>query len=137
MEIGQVWGAGSFDNEAAMRWLETLEEAADLDPLEAILDEIIECGDAGDVPEGPTASHAIAAAETIAALATNPSGSLPEEVRQWCFDNPGLELDDVVLKAIQALGVVLQDSELRHHFDELGQLDAWENEVEALRDRLR
>ncbi len=137
MEIGQVWGAGSFDNEAAMRWLETLEEAADLEPLEAVLDEIIECGDVGDVPEAPTASHAIAAAETIAALAESPSGSLPEEVRQWCFDNPGLEVDEVVQKAAQALGVVLQDSELRHHFDELGQLDAWENEVEALRDRLR
>ena len=107
------------------------------DILETTLDQVLEADEAGDIPGTPECSHAIAAAETIAALAETPASSLPEEVRQWCFDNPGADLDEVQPKAVQALGVILQESGLRALFDSSGQVDEWEVEVESLRDRLR
>ena len=58
-------------------------------------------------------------------------------MRQWCFDNPSFDLSEVQLKAVQALGVVLQGSWIRSFFDEHGEAEDWETEVEDLRDRLR
>ena len=84
----RVWGTGSFENEAAMRWVEHLEDAPDLEWVVSSLDEVLELDEAGDAPDSRSASRAIAAAETVAALASEPASSLPEEVRQWCFDNP-------------------------------------------------
>lgn len=133
----RVWGTGSFENEAAMRWVEHLEDAPDLEWVVSSLDEVLELDEAGDAPDSGAASRAIAAAETVAALASEPSSSLPEEVRQWCFDNPGAELDEITPRALQALGVVLGESALREVYEEAGDLDGWEAEVEGLRDRLR
>lgn len=133
----RVWGTGSFENEAAMRWVEHLEDAPDLEWVVSSLDEVLELDEAGDAPDSRSASRAIAAAETVAALASEPASSLPEEVRQWCFDNPGAELDEITPRALQALGVVLGESALREIYEETGDLDGWEAEVEGLRDRLR
>ncbi|HJL14236.1 MAG TPA: DUF4259 domain-containing protein [Sandaracinaceae bacterium LLY-WYZ-13_1] len=132
-----VWGYGSFENEAAMRWVERLEEAIDLELLEATFDEALELEDAGEPLDMAVSSTTIAAAETVAALAGAPSSDLPEEVRQWCFDNPELELGEVQAKAVQALGVVLAGSRLRDLFEEHDKAEEWEVDVEDLRDRLR
>ena len=133
----RVWGHGSFENDAAMGWVESLEDAPDIDLVEATLDEVLEVEASGDEPDPGDASRAIAAAETVAALADQPGEALPEEVRQWCFDNPGLELTEVQPKAVQALGVILQASALRDLFEEHGYAEDWELEVEGLIDRLR
>ncbi|MEC7518402.1 MAG: DUF4259 domain-containing protein [Myxococcota bacterium] len=133
----RVWGTGSFENEAAMRWVENLEDAPDLEWVVSSLDEVLEADEAGDAPDPQSASRAIAAAETVAALASEPGPQLPEEVRQWCFDNPGAELDEITPRALQALGVVLGESELREVYEAAGELEGWEAEVEGLRDRLR
>lgn len=133
----RVWGLSSFDNEAAMKWVEGLDDDADLERVEATLDDVLELEESGDVPGPSASSHVIAAAETIAALAEKPASVLPEEVRQWCFDNPSSDLAEVRAKAVQALGVVLHSSGLREHFDDTGEIDDWEIEVEDLRDRLR
>lgn len=133
-----VWGHGSFENEAAMRWVESLEDGPDIDMVEATLDEVLDVEAAGEEPDPADASRAIAAAETIAALAEQPAKALPEEVRQWCFDrDAGLELAEVQPKAVQALGVILQGSALRRVFEEQGHAEEWELEVEGLMDRLR
>lgn len=137
MAIQELWGAGSFDNDVAMRWVEALEDAADLEPLEAVLDRVLESDEVGETPDEKEGSQAIAAAETLAALADRPANRLPEEVRQWCFDNPGLEISEATGKAVQALGVLLQDSPLRTRFEEHGLLEEWEVGVEGLRDRLQ
>lgn len=133
----RVWGHGSFENEAAMRWVESLEDAPDIEMVEATLDEVLEAEAAGEALEPRDASRAIAAAETVAALASEPASSLPEEVRQWCFDNPEVDLDEVQPKAVQALGVVLHSSGLRDVFEAQGRAEEWELEVEGLMDRLR
>jgi hypothetical protein len=130
-----VWGKGSFENEVALRWLELLEEA-DLEMVEATLDTVLELEADGDAPGPKSASRAIAAAETVAALSERPAPSVPEEVLQWCFDNPGLDLGDVQTKAVQALGVALSAPGLRRIFEESGQLEDWESEMEDLRERL-
>ena len=133
----RVWGPGSFENEAAMKWVELLEDAPDLDWIEATIDEILELEDAGESPDTGLSCRSIAAAETVAALAERPAEALPEEVRQWCFDNPEEDLAELQPKAVQALGVLLAGSGLREHFETSGDVDGWEAEVEGLRDRLK
>lgn len=133
----KVWGRGSFDNDAAMGWVEQLEDAADFELLEATLEEVIEAEEEGRVPGPETSAHAIAAAETVAALVERSLTGLPEEVRQWCFDTMAQDLRELQPTALQALGVLLTDSWIRDFFEEHGEADAWEAEVEALRDRLR
>lgn len=133
-----VWGHGSFENEAAMGWVESLEDAPDIEMVEATLDEVLELEAAGEEPDPADASRAIAAAETVAALAEQPAKALPEEVRQWCFDrDAGHVLPEMQPKAVQALGVILHGSRLRGVFEEQGQAEEWELAVEGLMDRLR
>ena len=133
----RVWGVGGFENEAALRWVEGLEDAIDLEMVENTLEEVIELEEEGDVPGPAPSVHALAAAETVATLADRPTKQLPEEVRQWCFDNSAIGLAEVQSKAVQAVGVLLQDSWIRRFFEERGEADEWEAEIEDLRDRLR
>jgi hypothetical protein len=135
--MAEVWGSGTFDNAGARQFVETLEDAPDLEPLEELLDEVLEMAESGEPPDERLSTSTVAVAETIAALAQRPANDLPEEVRQWCFDNPGLDLSEVQPKAVQALGVILMESELRRVQEDSGLLPEWESEVEALRDRLQ
>ena len=133
----QIWGFGSFENDAAVSWVETLEDADDLQMVEETLEEVLAADERGDIPGPGESARAIAAAETVAALSEQPAKSLPEEIRQWCFDNPSVDLDEAQPKAMHALGVILNQSGLREVLEDNGIADDWENEVEELRDRLR
>jgi len=137
MERVQVWGSGSFDNEAAVIWVESLEDADDLELVEETLERVLDVEERGEVPDPATSAQAIAAAETVAALRQAPASELPEEVRQWCIDNPGFDLAEAHPMAIHAIAVILQHSGLREWAETQGVLDDWEHEVEELRDRLR
>ena len=133
----QIWGFGSFENEAAVNWVESLEDADDLQMVEETLDEVLAADERGDIPDPDISARAIAAAETVAALGEQPAKALPEEIRQWCFDNPAFDLDEAQPKAMHALGVILHESGLREVVEDSGIADDWETEVEELRDRLR
>ena len=133
----RIWGSSSFDNEAALSWLEDLEHADGLDYLEETLDEVLDADASGVTPDPDSSARALAAAETVAALVERPRDRLPEEVRQWCFDNSGHDLTEVQPKALQAVGLIISDSDLRHAFGDGHDPDVWESELEELRDRLR
>ena len=132
----EVWGVGAFENEFAAGWAEQLDDGVDLEVLETTIDRVLDLADDGLVPSFDASTCAIAAAETVATLADQPPPALPEEVRQWCWDNPSVDLSEIQPKAVQALGVLLQDSGLRRFFEERGEADDWEAVVEELRDRL-
>ncbi len=132
----QIWGIGAFDNDAAMRWVESLEHADEM-ILEETLDEVLSIEADGEVPSPAQAAHAIAAAETVAAFGRRPAEALPEEVRQFCFDNPGVDLEEAQPKAMHALAVALGTPGLRELLEDRGEVEDWESELEELRDRLR
>ena len=133
----RIWGFGSFENAAALSWVESLEDADDLQMVEETLDEVLAADERGDVPDPSVSARAIAAAETVAALGEQPAKALPEEIRQWCFDNSSVDLDEAQPKAMHALGVILGESGLRDVLEDNGIAEDWESEVEELRDRLR
>lgn len=133
----RIWGSSSFENEAAISWLEDLEHADGLDYLEETLDEVLDADASGVTPDPDSSARAIAAAETVAALVERPRDRLPEEVRQWCFDNTGHDLTEVQPKALHAVGLIITDSNLREEFDDSRESEVWESELEELRDRLR
>ncbi len=133
----RIWGSRSFENEAAMTWLEDLDQAEGLEYVEETLDEVLDADASGEAPPNDAAARAIAAAETVATLVSTPADGVPEEVRQWCFDHPGFDLSEVQPKALHALGVIMTESDLRAAFDRSGEGETWESGLEQLRDRLR
>ena len=104
--------------------------------VEQTLDEVLEQDADGVTPEIPACSVALAAAETVAALAHQPAQQLPEEVRQWCFDNPELDVRELRTKAVQAVSLILTHSELRELWEHTEHYPSWETDLESLQDRL-
>lgn len=124
-----AWGAGSFDNDDALDWLDALEERGRL----AIEDALRAAAEAGEsYLEAPEASIAVAAAEVAAALHGRPAADLPGEVEAWVKLNPapGADLRELARAAVRR---VRQESELRELWEETDPAD-W---YAALDDLLR
>ncbi len=127
-----TWGFGAFENDAALSWIGDLEDSKDLSVLDASLQAVINTS----VPGETECCEAFAAAEVVAALHKAPSMMLPNGVLDWIDSNPNLT-DALREKAIEALEVVLSDSELRDFWAEEDDLDVWKEELEDLLQRLK
>lgn len=132
-----AWGAGIFENDAALDWVYELEGDDTLDTLEAAFNAVMSAEDYIDADEG---SYALAAAEVVAALAGRPDTTLPEEVTQWVAAHAGLDARPLLEPARKAIQLVLEsdDSELRELWEEAEPDDfaAWQAAVNELRSRL-
>lgn len=70
-----AWGAGSFENDAA---LDCADGITSLDDLAALLDQ----AGTGEEIEADTSCHIIVAAECVAAMRGHPNGDLPDDLAQ-------------------------------------------------------
>jgi hypothetical protein len=105
-----AWGAGSFDNDAALDWVAELEGANSLDVVRAALGAAVLPDEV--YLEVDEASAALAAAEVVAGLRSQPAAELPVEVRDWVAAHPQPVDDDLRDLALRALQRVTTDSEL-------------------------
>jgi hypothetical protein len=127
-----AWGAGAFENDDAMDWLDDLLDGDDDVLLRDALSAAAEAD--GDL-ESPDSAAALAAAEVVAALTGRPSSTLPEEAAGWVRAQGGVKpwmLDF----ARRALDRVSRDSELRDLWLETGDAGEWEATLVDLRERL-
>jgi hypothetical protein len=128
-----AWGAGSFENDDAMDWVDTLVEAS---TVEVLADSLKPALTPRSYLEAPEASVVVAAAEVVAAALGSPVGNLPADVTDWVathaadFDG-GIEAD-----AIRAIDRVTSDSELRELWEESDTAEEWKAAVTDLRSRL-
>lgn len=81
MGVISVWGAGCFDNDAAVRWLA---EFCDDPNEELIANAFVAITEGGGHTEAQECGMALAAAEVIAALAGAPMLLMPDDARE-CF----------------------------------------------------
>lgn len=128
-----AWGAGVFDNDAALDWLDELLSAG-ADGIEATLaaipeeDQYIEAG---------SASQALAAAETVAAARGHAMADLPAEIRIWLEEHAATVTPDLVPLAAEAVRRVKASSELSELWEEGEGAAEWHAAVDDLLARLR
>jgi hypothetical protein len=117
-----AWGVGSFDNDDALDWVISLEKSEDLSVVIKALDAVTDVTD--DYLDASDCCAALAAAEVVAALAGDPSPSLPKEVTTWLSAHHSVEAA-VQNKAKHAVRAILTDSELRELWEEVDEFDQW------------
>lgn len=127
-----TWGFAAFENDVALTWIGDLEEVEDLSVLDSSLQGVINL----TTPSETECCEALAAAEVVAALHKAPSMILPSSVLDWVEKHPTLT-DALRQKAVDALEVVMADSELRDLWVEEDDLDVWKEELEDLFQRLK
>lgn len=123
-----AWGAGSFENDAA---LDFIAGVASLEDLRRTFDELAQNGPGPDVD---LASETIGAADVIACCLDRPPADLPDGIadRLSGFDRP----DGGLIKAAQqAVRTVRSSSELADLWEETGGQD-WADAIEDLLTRL-
>ncbi|MDB4950930.1 MAG: hypothetical protein JWM27_3579 [Gemmatimonadetes bacterium] len=128
-----AWGAGTFENDDAMDWLDDL---LDGDGTVLLRDALSAAAEADGYVEGPDASAALAAAEVVAALASRPASRLPDAAAGWVRAQAGGAAPWMLEMARRAVNAVARHSELRELWMESGDAGEWEAAVRDLRDRL-
>ena len=126
-----AWGAGVFDNDTALDWLDALERTGSA----AVSKALRSLPDAAGYIDADQASDALAAAEVVAAARGNPAAELPGEAADWVqAHGPSVpyELTEV---AADAVARIRTDSELRDLWEESG-AEVWYAALDDLLARL-
>ncbi len=130
-----LWGIGSFDNDAAVDWLFAFGDN-DFRLIDRTLAGAAHLTDV-DVLEVAEACEVLAAAECVAAACGVPSDILPDEILAWVEENSPMQVKPAyVVMSRQAVGRVLKQSELRDYWVAHERLQAWETAVSDLQHRL-
>ena len=128
------WGVASFENDAAGDWFYTVEEAPDPGGvMAAAIDDVIS---AAEYLEVDPCCEAIAAAELCACCAGRLAARLPDNVRRWVQSHPHEPHADEIELAVQAVGRVREESELRELWEEGEDCPHWLAEIDDLLSRL-
>ncbi|MFL5860956.1 MAG: DUF4259 domain-containing protein [Solirubrobacteraceae bacterium] len=128
------WGVGSFENDAAAEWFLRVEEAPDPGAvMVAAIDDVLS---PAEEPELDLCQEAVAAAELFACCAGQLPERLPDTVAGWIQTHShGPHADEVVL-AVQAVGRVREESELRELWEADDDCAHWLAAVDDLLSRL-
>tara|TARA_B100001989_G_C24547027_1_gene471602 strand:- start:57 stop:455 length:399 start_codon:yes stop_codon:yes gene_type:complete len=128
-----AWGYKTFDNDDASDWLYDLEETSDL----SLIEETVKQGQ-GDYIEAYDGCNILAAAEIIAALKGQASNDLPEEAEAWIDQNKNLDIKNIEKQVFEAVDRVLSDnSELKELWQDSDDYEAWLEDVNKLKERLK
>lgn len=130
-----AWGTGSFENDAAVDWLNELEHSDGLNPVTEALAFVANL-DLDEYLEVDEASAAVAAAEIVAALHGHPTYNLPERAQEWLAAHRFEVARDPVNLAVKAVSRVKADSELKELWDESPDVSDWFAKIDDLLDRL-
>jgi len=128
-----AWGAGPFDNDDALDWLNEF-EAEGIQAAGAAIADVLALE--GEYLEAPGASRAIAAAEVIAAASGRPAAKLPTDLTRWLENRDTFRSPELHQNAVAAIKRVMTESELRDLWADSNQLDIWESTLKDLLERL-
>lgn len=128
-----AWGAGSFENDDALDWVDECVKATSPVPVSTALKTAI-LSNYLEVPEG---SRAVAAAEVVATALGKPNPKLPPQLRAWVQRQSSKSLVQLAPAARKALARVLDPkaSELRQLWSE-GTPNNWPEVIAELQSRL-
>lgn len=128
-------GTGTFDDDDAMEWLDGFESEG-ASAIETALTTVTELG-REDYLEAPEASHALAAAELVAAALSGEDDRLPDNFRpKFAKYIDAINDAELTAQARKAVARVLRSSELKETWEDAGDED-WEEGVRDLLERLK
>lgn len=128
-----AWGRGSFENDDALDFCDSLIDSED---LTMIVQAFRSIADSDEYLEAPDCSEALAAAEIVAALKGCPSDQLPEEANEYVQRIEESASAELLQLARDAVVAIRGESELRHLWDETDDVDHWLQAVDDLSRRL-
>ncbi|HSU18094.1 DUF4259 domain-containing protein [Longimicrobium sp.] len=127
-----AWGVGSFDNDAALDWLDTLDRLG----AEALLIAFQTIAEEDERIETEQARIALAAAEAVAAARGHAAPDLPGELAEWT-DAHGRTVDDALAaQAKDAVTRIRDRSELADLWEEQDSGPEWDASIAGLLERL-
>lgn len=132
-----TWDYTTFGNDDACDWGHDLGESDGLAFIEETLDAVIDAGD--EYLEAPTASEAIAAAETVARLQGHFGirSAYSEAVDEWVAKHPAPVPSHLAEKAHAALDRILTPpSELLEIWEESDDFQRWKDTLAELKSRI-
>ncbi len=128
-------GSGTFDTDDAMDWLDSFESDGPT-AIETALTTVTDLG-REEYLEAPEASHALAAAELVAAASNGEDDRLPDNFRpRFAHHIDAINDADLGALARKAVVRVLRASELKELYEDAGDED-WEDGVRDLLERLK
>jgi hypothetical protein len=131
-----AWGAGTFENDDAMDWVYELAETDD----DTLLVESLHAAarhPKDEYLEVPICARALAAAEVVAALTDGIDSVLPDEAREWVRGYTHVIDRRHVPLALQAIGRIRGDSELKGLWDDSDDEGAWYAVLTQLESRMQ
>lgn len=128
-----TWGAGSFENDQALDFVDDLLESDDFEFVAEALSH-----DPGEQVDACLGTDIVTAAEIIAATLGKPSEDCPQELLDWLQEQKAPPLSHHRDKALALLGTVgAEGSQLRQDWQAHGdELSDWLAVMDDLRTRL-
>ncbi len=135
-----AWGPGSFQNDDALDWVDSLAEYDDLSfitsTLERAIDEDLVTYHHNYV-ETENLDNVIAAAEVVVAIKGHPGPDIPEEVNEW-IQRYHPVVDEYIMELTRrVVARLLETQELGDLWVDLSTYEAWRNVIENLQLRLQ
>jgi len=129
------WDVGSFDNDAALDWVNDLERTSDTAFLSTTLRQV---HSNAKFIDDDTCSSALAAAEVVAAARGRPAKSLPAEVGDWLKRVQPKVGAELLASARSAVETCRDDeaSDLRHLLQDSDYMKQWLDATADLLSRL-
>ncbi len=124
-----AWGAGNFDNDTALDWINAFVENPSGKRLHAFLNQPLEADNYGE--------KILAAAEIVAAWNGHPPSDLPEETLKWLRAQKKAPTPTLKEMAKKAVATILEQSELRELWAESPSFEEWQKIVNDLIKRLK
>jgi uncharacterized protein DUF4259 len=127
-----AWGVGTFDNDTALDWLDTLKRLGN----EALLIALQTIAEEDERIEVEQARIALAAAEAVAAARGHGPPDLPGELAEW-VDAHGSSVDaSLVAQAADAVTRIRDASDLADMWEEQDSGAEWGARIDDLLERL-
>jgi len=130
-----TWGTDVFANDAAMDWIDALEDADDIGVVEIALSAV---NSSGGYLEATECCIALAAAEVVATILKRPGPEVPSEVFEWIARVGRAMPASLPADARSAIDRVASGSELLELWEEAGDpgLTEWRAALADVRGRL-
>lgn len=131
LPLVSAWGPGVFENDDALAWVGDVEEADSARAIETALRAV----ENEDQRDAPACCEALAAAEVVAAMRGRASSALPAEARDYAA-RLGEASNALIVRARGIVADLFENSGLQKAWADSDDLDAWEDSIGDLLDRL-
>ncbi len=127
-----TWGAGSFDNDSALDWIQDFAE----EPAIAKIASALTLTGEDELADALDCEEAIVAAEVICLLGGNCCPDFPQEEKEALQHHPMILPPGLKDQAASTMKRIIEQSELRDLWEESGDVNEWLDAMTALIHRL-